>query len=313
MVARRLPSPATVTELPESQPVDVRPREGQLAPSAAASGTAGEGDVAGERPIATESRFYNARVTRREDLTESLAFIWVGFDGEPIQFEPGQYLTIGVESNGKLIQRPYSVASSAREVADGYEYYVRLVPEGLFTPLLWRLSVGHPMHMKGPKGKFTLEPDDDRTHVFISSGTGIAPFICMMKTLLKDGQPRAAIVLHGASYHQDLGYRALLEGWEESGEYPLKYIPTISRPGSPENERWPGRVGRVEAIVPGVFDELALTPENSIAYICGNPEMIETVAATLIGRGYPEAQVKKELYWPKGKEPRAAGVSAPQP
>jgi ferredoxin/flavodoxin---NADP+ reductase len=298
-----------MAELPQPQPLDEPPRDGQLAPDAGPT----EGPTGAERPIATESRFYNARVTRREDLTESLAFIWVAFDGEAVPFEPGQYLTIGLESNGKLVQRPYSVASSARETADGYEYYVRLVPEGLFTPLLWRVPVGHPMHMKGPKGKFTLEPDDERTHVFISSGTGIAPFICMMKTLLKDGTPRSTIVLHGASYQQDLGYRELLEEWQESSDYPLKYIPTISRPGSPENERWGGRVGRVEAIVPDVFEELALTPENSIAYICGNPEMIETVAAMLAERGYPEAQIKKELYWPKGKEPRAAGVTAPQP
>jgi ferredoxin--NADP+ reductase len=318
-----------VTEIPDSQPVDELPvdelppdgpaprgpaADPLRAPSAPPSTAASpDGQAGAERPIATESRFYNARVTRREDLTESLAFIWVAFEGEPVAFEPGQYLTIGLESTGTLVQRPYSVASSARETAEGYEYYVRLVPEGLFTPLLWRVPVGHPMHMKGPKGKFLLEPDDDRTHVFISSGTGIAPFICMMKTLLKDGTPRSAIVMHGASYQEDLGYRALLEAWEESGEYPLKYIPTISRPGSPENERWNGRVGRVEAIVPDVFDELALTPENSIAYICGNPEMIEKVDAMLLERGYPEAQIKKELYWPKGKEPRAAGVTGPQP
>jgi ferredoxin-NADP reductase len=268
-------------------------------------------DVAtAERPIAGESRFYNARITRRVDLTESLAFIWVAFDGDTVPFEPGQYLTIGLESNGKLVQRPYSVANSPRELEhDGYEYYLRLVPEGLFTPLVWRVPVGHPIHMKGPKGKFLLEPNDERTHVFIASGTGIAPFICMMKTLQFDGTPRPVILLHGASYQHDLGYRELLERWEATGEYPVKYIATVSRPGAPENERWTGRVGRVEAIVPSVFDELALIPENSIAYICGNPDMIIAVEETLLGRGFPLEQVKKELYWPKGKGP--AGVRAP--
>ncbi len=265
------------------------------------------------RPIATESRFYNARVTRRVDLTESLAFIWVAFEGDAVAFEPGQYLTIGLESSGKLVQRPYSVASSPRELGDGYEYYLRLVPEGLFTPLVWRVPVGHPIHMKGPKGKFLLEPNDERTHVFIASGTGIAPFISMMKTLLYDGAPRPVILMHGASYQHDLGYRELLERWQATAEYPVTYVPTVSRPGAAENERWSGRVGRVESIVPAVFDEFALTPGNSIAYLCGNPDMIASVESTLLARGYPEAQVKKELYWPKGKEPKAAGVTAPQP
>jgi ferredoxin/flavodoxin---NADP+ reductase len=259
-----------------------------------------------DRPIAPESIHYNAHVSRREDLTESLAFIWVAYDGDLVDFEPGQYLTIGVESNGKLIQRPYSVASSPRDAADGYEFYVRLVNGGIFTPLLWQLDVGHGMSMRGPKGKFILRPDDDRQHVFISSGTGVAPFISMMKTLIRDGAPRPAIVLHGASYEHDLGYRELLQEWQTSGEYPVVYIPTVSRPGSPENERWDGRVGRVESIIPAIYDEFGLTPENSIAYICGNPDMILAAEATLAERGFPEEQIKKELYWPKGKEPRGA-------
>lgn len=256
-----------------------------------------------ERPVAQESRFYNALVTKREDLTESLAFFWVRYTGEPVAFEPGQYLTIGVESAGKLVQRPYSVASSARETADGYEFYVRLVQGGLFTPLLWRLPVGQGMSMKGPKGKFLLLPEDERTHLFISSGTGIAPFVSMMKTLLADGAPRRTVLLHGASYEHDLGYRALMEEWHREGTYPLTYIPTVSRPGNPENTTWSGRVGRVETIVPAVCEELGLTPHNSIAYICGNPDMIASVEGQLLERGFPEEAVKTELYWPKGKEP----------
>jgi len=256
-----------------------------------------------ERPIAPDSVHYNAELTRRIELTDSLGFFWVSAD-EPLDFEPGQYLTIGVESNGKLIQRPYSVASTPREMADGYEFYVRLVEGGLFTPLLWRLPVGHGMSIRGPKGKFTLEPEDDREHVFISSGTGIAPFISMMKTLLHDGAPRRATILHGASYEYDLGYRELMEEWDSDRIYPLVYVPSLSRPDAPANAAWTGRAGRVEAIVPEVYDQLALTPENSIAYICGNPDMITAVDTLLLERGFPEEQIKKELYWPKGKEPR---------
>ena len=261
-----------------------------------------------ERPIAPESVHYNARLTRRIDLTESLGFFWVSYDGDPVEFEPGQYLTIGVESNGKLIQRPYSVASSPRETADGYEFYIRLVNGGLFTPLLWRLPEGHGMSMRGPKGKFILEPEDDRQHVFISSGTGIAPFVSMMKTMLLDGAPRQVIALHGASYEYDLGYREFLEDWQREGTYPLVYVPSVSRVGAPENAGWSGRGGRVEAIVPQIYDEMGLNPDNSIAYICGNPDMITAVDVLLLERGFPEEQIKKELYWPKGKEPRGATV-----
>ena len=58
------------------------------------------------------------------------------------------------------------------------------------------------------------------------------------------------------------------------------------------------------SILEPVLDELGLTPANSVAYICGNPDMIATAEERLLGRGYAEEQVHKELYWPKGKEPR---------
>jgi ferredoxin/flavodoxin---NADP+ reductase len=250
---------------------------------------------------------YNATLVARDDQHESLGYFRVRFDGEPTPFEPGQYMTIGVFADGRIVQRPYSVASDpAAAGSDGYEMYVRLVNGGQFTPLLWRLPVGHRMRMIGPKGKFTLEPEDDRTHVFISSGTGNAPFVSMMRAHLREGRPRPTIFLNGVSYEADLGYRSLLEEWERSGEYPVTYVPTVSRPGDPRNAGWTGRTGRVESIVGPVFDELGLTPSNAIAYVCGNPDMILAAEATLLARGFPEPQVKKELYWPKGKEPRAA-------
>jgi ferredoxin--NADP+ reductase len=254
---------------------------------------------------------YNARLVRREDATDSLGSFWVRFDGEPTPFEPGQYMTIGVMVDGKLVQRPYSVASPPSVAGDeGYEFYVRQVQGGTFTPILWQLPVGHGMRMIGPKGKFMLRPDDDRTHIFISSGTGNAPFISMMRQLLADGRPRPAIMLNGVSHAHELGYRDLLEGWQASGEYPVTFIPTVSRPSDPVNAEWMGRTGRVEAILGPVLDELGLSPANSIAYICGNPDMIVSAETTLLERGYPEEQVLKELYWPKGKEPRGVAGAA---
>ncbi|MFL5679883.1 MAG: FAD-binding oxidoreductase, partial [Chloroflexota bacterium] len=202
-------------------------------------------------------------------------------------------------------QRPYSVASDPAHAGDeGNEKYVRLVNGGTYTPLLWRLPVGHRIRMIGPKGKFTLLPDDDRTHIFISSGTGNAPFVSMMRALLREGRPRRTVFLNGVSYARDLGYDSLVRGWEVSGTYPVAFVPTVSRPDHPDNADWTGRTGRVEMILGPVLDEMGLTAANSIAYICGNPDMIVSAEETLLSRGYPEEQVHKELYWPKGKEPR---------
>jgi len=255
-----------------------------------------------ERQIEATHEQYNATLVRRVDHTDDLATFWVKFDGEPTQFDPGQYMTTGVYADGKIVQRPYSVASPPETAGEeGYEFYVRLVPVIRFTTLLWRLPIGHAMRMIGPKGKFLLEPDDNRTHLFVSTGTGIAPFISMMRQHLIHGRPRRTVMLNGSSYADELGYRDLLEQWQRDGTYPVTYVPTISRPDAARNAGWDGRIGRVEGVVRDVCRDLKLRPEKTVVYICGNPEMIINVETLLMDAGFPEFHVKKELYWPKGK------------
>lgn len=255
------------------------------------------------RVIDPAAPVYNATLVRREDETADLAYFWVRFTGDPVAFQPGQYLTIGVVVDGKLLQRPYSVASAPKQAGtDGYEFYVRLVPVIRFTTALWRLPIGHGMRMIGPKGKFLLEPEDNRTHLYISTGTGIAPFISMVRETMANGDPRKTVLLHGCSFQEELGYRQVLQDLQASGTYPLQYVPTISRPDDPRNTGWAGHVGRAEAVVADVCREQGLRPDRTVVYICGNPEMILNVERVLMERGFPEFHVKKELYWPKGKD-----------
>jgi ferredoxin-NADP reductase len=293
-------------------PADAAPAPAPgAAPDAAPASAPGAAPDAAPGVIATDDERYNATLVRRVDQHESLGYYWVRFDGEPTPFEPGQYMTIGVFVDGRIVQRPYSVASTPSVAGEtGYEFYLRLVNGGTFTPLLWGLPEGHRMRMIGPKGKFLLEPDDDRVHLFVSSGTGNAPFVSMMRDTLAAGRPRRAIFLNGVSHVRDLGYRKLVEDWEASWEYPVTFVPTISRPADPSNVGWTGRTGRVESIVAPVFADLGLSPDSTVAYLCGNPDMILSAEQTLLELGLPETAVKKELYWPKGKEPRGVAGAA---
>ncbi|OGN81880.1 MAG: hypothetical protein A2X23_02595 [Chloroflexi bacterium GWC2_73_18] len=260
------------------------------------------------RVVSVESEHYNATLVRRVDQTADLAYFQVRFDGAPVPFEPGQYMTIGVYANGRLLQRPYSVASAPQDAGtDGYELFIRLVPVARFTTALWRLPVGHHMRMIGPKGRFILEPDDRRTHLFVSTGTGVAPFVSMIRERMAQGAPRRTVLVNGVSYADELGYREELERLERTGAYPLRYVPTVSRPQDPRNADWTGRTGRVESIVESACHDCHLRPDRTVVYICGNPEMILNVESQLMRLGYPEFHVKKELYWPKAK--RAAPVA----
>ena len=256
------------------------------------------------RVIAVDAPEYNATLVKRVDHTADLASFWVKLDGDPVRFEPGQYITIGAIADDKVWQRPYSVASPpAVAGSEGYELYVRLVPLVRFTTLLWRLQPGARLQMSGPDGGFTLGPGDRRTHLYVSTGTGIAPFISMIRETLLQRRPVTTVVLHGVSHASDLGYRELLEGLERDGSYPLRYVPTVSRPYDPRNADWRGRTGRVEQVIGAVCGDLGLPADQTVVYVCGNPEMILSVERVLMDRGFPEFRVKKELYWPNAPRP----------
>lgn len=242
---------------------------------------------------------YNGRLSRWEEIAPGLAIVGVQSTDQPFPFEAGQYATLGLLGpEGKLVRRPMSVSSSSDRL-DEYEFFIRLVEGGAFTPLLWERRVGDPIDIKGPKGKFLLQ-DDGRRCLFVASGTGLAPFMSMIETLRDRGQTREIVLLHGASYDHDLAWREHLMQLEAAGEFPLGYVATVSRPqGSPE---WPGCTGRVEAILASQLDVHGLDSGNSTLYLCGNPEMITAVDEIATGRGFAPEQIRKELYWPKGRE-----------
>jgi ferredoxin/flavodoxin---NADP+ reductase len=242
---------------------------------------------------------YNGRISRWDEVTPGLAIIGVKANDEPFPFEPGQYATLGlVGDTGKLIQRPMSVSSSADDVSE-YEFFIRLVEGGAFTPLLWQRSVGDPVNIKGPKGKFLLQDDGHRC-LFVASGTGLAPFVSMIETLRDRGETRDIVLLHGVSYEYDLAWRDELEELESSGDFPLRYVATISRPQHAPG--WSGCTGRVETILADQLDAHGLTAENTTMYLCGNPEMITAAEEIATSRAFPPEQVRKELYWPKGRQ-----------
>ena len=245
---------------------------------------------------------YNGRLSRWDEIAPGLAIVGVESLDTPFPFEPGQYATLGLigHEGPKLIQRPMSISSSADDLSE-YEFFIRHVQSGGFTPLLWERSVGDRINIKGPKGKFLLQ-DDGRTALFVASGTGLAPFISMLETLRGRGQTRDIVLLHGVSYPYDLAWREMLTGLQDAGEFPLRYVATVSRPG--ESPDWEGHIGRVEKIVAGQMDELGLTPDTATVYLCGNPEMITAIEEIALGRGFPPEQIRKELYWPKGREHR---------
>lgn len=231
-----------------------------------------------------------ATLIYREDITADLTIM--RFEPEnPFSFKPGQYCTIGIEG---VTVRPYSIASTPD---DPYlELFIRLVPEGEFTPELWKLRVGDQVNLlPKAKGVFTFESAFEN-QVMIATTTGTAPFISILRTQLRypNAWPKNLkrfYLFHGASYQTEFtGYH-----FELRDMFPnLVYVPTVSRPDEPENIRWPGRTGRVNTLCEDLLHVFNISTSSTIVYLCGNPGMIDDLESKLTRLGY---QTKLEKYW----------------
>jgi len=252
----------------------------------------------------SNDKFYRARIIERRDISDDLWAIRVDPGGE-YSFLPGQYATLGVVTPEKHYERAYSIVSAPHERF--LEFFVELVPQGDVTPRLYPYQVGDEFTLrKVAKGRFTLDTTSGRTnHLLLATVTGVAPFVSFVRSLhnqwkntkLDSGQK--LFLLDGASRSWELGYREEVERF--AAEVPwLTYVPTVSRPW--EDRSWKGETGRVDDLVRKYTDSWVLTPENTSAYLCGHPSMIENTGGILKRRGWENAAVKAEAFFIPGKE-----------
>jgi ferredoxin--NADP+ reductase len=265
----------------------------------------------------------NAVIQQRIEVAPGLMVIRVVADGwELPEFTPGQFAVLGLPPEaprcdiadpdeeehkpGRLIRRAYSIASSS--VAREYlELYITLVRSGALTPRLFALETGDRLWL-GPKitGRFTLdEAPDDADLVLIATGTGLAPYMSMLRTMLPEGDGRRIAVFLGARHSWDLGYQSELVTLDRLSPS-FSYLSIISRPAE-EPVPWGGPAGYVQDLWRG--DHLKRiwgtrpTPESSRVFLCGNPAMIEDMVAILADEGFREHSRKEpghvfaERYW----------------
>lgn len=246
-------------------------------------------------------KFYPATITARTDHAPDLWSVRLRVEGESsLRFSPGQYATLGVEKQGKLVERAYSIVSSPYEPE--LEFFFELVPDGQLTPLLHKLQPGDTLSMrKAFKGRFTLDTQSGRTrHLLLATVTGVAPFISYVRTLYrdwKDGrfpQGHHLYLVEGASRSWEFGYHHELK--TVATEVPwLTYLPSVSRPW--EDPAWKGETGRVDDLIRKCAGEWQLTAANTTGYLCGHPDMIEHGKGILRRAGFPKENLKEEIYW----------------
>ncbi len=215
------------------------------------------------------NRTWSGRLLERRRLTESTFELRLrrpaGFD-----FKPGQHIALQFEE----IERDYSLVSppDVKTLA----VLVRRIPGGRITPWLDQVPIGTPLAFTGPSGYFIFHRGR-RPAVMVATGTGIAPFVAMIRT---DARP--FLLLHGVRRSEELYYRGELQAAVK------RYVPCISGDTPLPDGAFQGRVTS--------YLQTRLDPITCDFYLAGRMEMIHD-AMRIIDRCFPSSRVYTEAFF----------------
>jgi ferredoxin/flavodoxin---NADP+ reductase len=220
------------------------------------------------------------------------------------KFRPGQFINVGLEVEGSLVRRSYSLASAPGAAP---EIFLNEVPGGALTPSLFALPVGASVAIDPrPRGFFTLDYVPAARELWmLATGTGLGPFISM----LRSGEPQRrfdrVVLVHGVKRRAELAYADELDALSAQSAGAFTRVASVTRESSPASKgELRGRIpvalaeGRLEAAA-GI--EISL--EHSHVMLCGNPGMIADATNALSVRGLRKHRERKpghittEKYW----------------
>jgi ferredoxin--NADP+ reductase len=209
------------------------------------------------------------------------------------RFRNGQFIMMGLEAEGRPLVRAYSLASANYE--DELEFFSIKVPDGPLTSRLQRIEVGDAV-LVGRKATGTLLLDnlsEGRNLFLLGTGTGLAPFLSIVKDPETYERFERVVVVHGCRWARELAYGDFIgnellndEFVGDSARAKLLYYPTVTR----EPFRNHGRISLM--LTSGKLSEdlglPAIDPQSDRFMLCGSPAMLADIRAILEARGLEE-------------------------
>lgn len=225
-------------------------------------------------------KWLEGRIVENRHWTEALFSLRVA--GVALSFQAGQFVRIALDIGAERVARPFSLVNAPHDPV--LELYGIVVPEGPLSPRLARLAPGEALFVApNPAGFLVLsEVPDAETLWLVSTGTGIAPFLSILRTDTPWRRFRNVVLVHAVRFSQELTYRATLDELRQTRG--LRYVSFVSREGAAGSlaGRIPAAIrdGRLEAAA-----GLELAAQSSQVMLCGNPDMLKDATAALAERG----------------------------
>lgn len=228
------------------------------------------------------SQWLEGKVLENRRWTETLFSLRV--EAPRLRYTAGQFVRLALDVEGERVARPFSFVNPPADPV--LEFYGVIVPEGPLSPRLAGLKAGDALYVAdNPSGFLVLDevpPAEDLW--LLATGTGIAPFLSILRTEESWKRYRRVILVHAARYAKELVYRDVILQIQEKFTNKFKYLKFVSREDAPG--ALPGRIPA--AIREGGLEKAggAIAPERSQFMLCGNPQMLKDVTAVLIERGF---------------------------
>src|SRR6266700_1002300 len=245
-------------------------------------------------------KWVEGTVVNQKRWTQTLFTLQV--EAEVARFEAGQFAKLALAVEGEMVARPYSFVNAPNERP--HEFYYVTLPDGPLTQRLCKLQAGDAVYLAPrPAGFLALSEIPDGENLWlISTGTGVGPFLSILKTEGPWQRFRQVVLVHAVRHAEELTYRdSVSRLLGEHGEQ-MRMVSFVSRESQPGalHGRIPLAIeeGRLEAAAGA-----ALSANTSRVMICGNPEMVTDTSAALARRGMKKhrrrepGHITVENYW----------------
>ena len=222
-------------------------------------------------------------------------------DGAPLDFIPGQFVQVHFHyPDGTATKRSYSLATMhdhAMGPGESVEIAVSYVTGGAATALFENLPIGGTIEASGPYGRFCLMPGDSNRHyLLIGTGTGVTPYRAMLPQLAAAIAERGIeiVLLFGARTPEELIYGDEFRAF--ANQHPnFRFVPCFSRE-QPAADSAHAHADVRKGYVQDQLAEFAPNADGDIAYLCGNPNMVDTCFEALKGFELPIPHIRREKY-----------------
>jgi ferredoxin-NADP reductase len=204
-------------------------------------------------------------------------------------FQAGQYIALFLEIDMVRTIRPYSISSPPNQTGY-YDITVKQVEGGLVSNyLLDEIKRGHILRSSGPAGNFYFNPlFHDKTMVCLAGGSGITPFMSMIRELVDCGLDRSIYLFYGNKSPDDVIFDERLKSISERSEN-VHYFPVIENPG----EGYKGHRGLITAELIG---KMLADLSDKTFYLCGPQGLYDYCIPVLEKLGIPKRKIRQEVY-----------------